>query len=98
MNIFLCSTVRHLLFSLLKAIKQSDEKSIIFMICDQQNIDKNNFDLSHLPKNIEVVFFNRSDIRKKVYSGFQGKLIKLMANYKVSLPTFFQKKSSRTDI
>lgn len=90
MNIFLCSTVRHLLFSLLKAIKQSDEKSIIFMICDQQNIDKNNFDVSKLPKNIEVIFFNRTDIRKKVYSGFQGKLIKLMANYKVSLPTSFQ--------
>lgn len=92
MNIFLCSTVRHLLFSLLKAIKQSDEKSIIFMICDQQNIDKNNFDVSQLPKNIEVSFFNRTDIRKKVYSGFQGKLIKLMANYKVSLPTSFQQK------
>ena len=91
MNIFLCSTVRHLLFSLLKAIKQSDEKSIIFMICDQQNIDKNNFDVSKLPKNIEVIFFKRTDIRKKVYSGFQGKLIKLMANYKVSLPTSFQK-------
>ena len=91
MNIFLCSTVRHLLFSLLKAIKQSDEKSIIFMICDQQNIDKNNFDVSKLPKNIEVIFFKRTDIRKKVYSGFQGKLIKLMANYKVSLPTSFKK-------
>ena len=39
-----------------------------------------------------MVFFNRSDLRKKVYSGIQGKLIKLMANYKVSLPTFFQKK------
>ena len=72
MNIFLCSTVRHLLFSLLKAIKQSDRKNIIFMICDQQNIDRNNFDVSHLPKNIEVVFFNRNDIRKKLYSGFQG--------------------------
>jgi hypothetical protein len=92
MNIFLCSTVRHLLFSLLKAIKQSDQKNIIFMICDQQNIDKNNFDVSYLPKHVEVVFFNRSDLRKKVYSGAQGKLIKLMANYKVSLPAFFQKK------
>jgi hypothetical protein len=92
MNIFLCSTVRHLLFSLLKAIKQPDQKNIIFMICDQQNIDKNNFDVSHLPKHVEVVFFNRSDLRKKVYSGAQGKLIKLMANYKVSLPAFFQKK------
>jgi len=92
MNIFLCSTVRHLLFSLLKAIKQSDEKNIIFMICDQQNIDVNNFDVSHLPKNIEVVFFNRSDLRKRVYSGVQGKIIKFAANYKVSLPTFFQKK------
>jgi hypothetical protein len=92
MNIFLCSTVRHLLFSLLKAIKQSDEKNIIFMICDQHNIDVNNFDVSHLPKNIEVVFFNRSDLRKRVYSGVQGKIIKLAANYKVSLPTFFQKK------
>lgn len=95
MNIFLCSTVRHLLFSLLKAIKQSDEKSIIFMICDQQNIDKNNFELSSLPKNIEVVFFNRSELRKKVYSGVQGKLIKLMANYKISLPKFYQQKIAK---
>lgn len=62
------------------------------MICDQQNIDVNNFDVSHLPKNIEVVFFNRSDLRKRVYSGVQGKLIKLLADYKVSLPTFLQKK------
>jgi len=62
------------------------------MICDQQNIDKNNFNLSCLPINIEVIFFNRSDLRKKVYLGVQGKLIKLAANYKVSLPTFFQKK------
>jgi len=62
------------------------------MICDQQNIDKNNFELSHLPKNIDVVFFNRSELRQKVYSGAQGKLIKLMANYKVSLPRSYQKK------
>jgi len=92
MNIFLCSTVRHLLFSLLKAIKQANEKSIVFMICDQQNIDKNNFDVSHLPKHIKVFFFNRSDLRKKVYSGTKGQLIKLLANYKVTLPTFFQEK------
>ena len=95
MNIFLCSTVRHLLFSLLKAIKQSDEKSLIFMICDQQNIDRNNFDVSHLPKNVEVHFFNRSDMRKELYSGFQGKIIKLAANYKVSLPSFLQQKVAR---
>ena len=62
------------------------------MICDQQNIDKNNFDVSYLPKHVQVVFFNRSELRKKVYSGTQGKLIKLMANYKLSLPLFYQKK------
>jgi hypothetical protein len=55
MNIFLCSTVRHLLFSLLKALKQSDYK-IFFMICDHQNIDINNVDVNHLPKHVEVFF------------------------------------------
>lgn len=65
------------------------------MICDQQNIDRNNFDVSHLPKNVEVRFFNRSDMRKKIYSGFQGKIIKLAANYKVSLPSFLQQKVAR---
>ncbi|QUM83622.1 polysialyltransferase family glycosyltransferase [Moritella sp. 28] len=86
MNLYVCSTLRHLLFSLLKAFSQPDKKSHIFMISDQQNIDAANFDLSSLPANIEVHFIQRHSIRATLYKGIFGKLLKLMAirNFKSS--------------
>lgn len=79
MNLYVCSTLRHLLFSLLKACSQSDIKSHIFLISDQQNINPNNFDPSSLPANVEVHFVKRQNIRAQLYKGISGKLLKLMA-------------------
>lgn len=92
MNIYLCSTVRHLLFSLLKALSQPEQKQIIFMITDQQNIDKNNFDQSALPDQVEVIFITRKALRKKIYKGVKGNIIKLLANFNVQLPAKLQQK------
>lgn len=83
MNIYLCSTVRHLLFSLLKGLAEPDNKNIIFMITDQQNIDPANFDRSELPSHVEVIFITRKSLRKKMYSGMKGHVIKQMANFNV---------------
>ena len=79
MHIYLCSTLRHLLFSLLKAFSAPQQKSHIFMILDQQNIDKNNFNPRCLPANIEVHFIQRQHIRTTLYRGVTGNAIKLMA-------------------
>ncbi|MFT5716018.1 MAG: hypothetical protein ACI9T7_000191 [Oleiphilaceae bacterium] len=83
MNIYLCSTVRHLLFSLLKGLSEPENKNIIFMISDQQNIEPANFDCSILPSHIEVIFIARKQLRQELYSGLKGKVIKLMANFNV---------------
>jgi len=63
MNIYLCSTVRHLLFSLLKANSSANEQHHIFMIADQQNINSDNLELADLPSNINVYFILREKIR-----------------------------------
>ncbi len=92
MNVYLCSTVRHLLFSLLKSIDEVNVSSTIFMISDQQNIDPERFDISCLPEHVQVVFIKRNDIRAKLYRGIKGKIIKLKANFKVSTSQRKQKK------
>ena len=84
MNIYLCSTVRHLLFSVLKALDEANDTHTIFMICDQQNIDALQFDINALPDHIKVQFVLRQQIRKTLYSGISGKIRKLMANFNVT--------------
>ena len=92
MNIYLCSTVRHLLFSLLKALSEPEKKQIIFMICDQQNIDENNFDKTVIPEHIEVIFIKRKILREEMYKGLKGKVIKLLANFNIQLSANIQQK------
>jgi hypothetical protein len=94
MNIYLCSTVRHLLFSLLKGLSDSDNKNIIFMITDQQNIDPTNFDRSVLPGHVDVIFITRKALRKHIYSGIKGNIIKQMANFNIKTSPSTRKKIS----
>ncbi|WP_298941447.1 glycosyltransferase family 52 [uncultured Psychromonas sp.] len=83
MDIYLCSTVRHLLFSLLKALSTPDKKSCLLMVTDQQNIDIQNYDLNRLPNFIRVVFIQRSDINKNLLKYKLGKGIKVLANFNI---------------
>ena len=92
MNIYLCSTVRHLLFSLLKGLTEPEQKNIIFMITDQQNIDPANFDCSTLPVHVDVIFITRKSLREQMYTGIKGNIIKQMASFNVKTsPTTRQK-------
>ena len=92
MNIYLCSTVRHLLFSLLKSLPESDDKSLIFMITDQQNIDQHNFDGEVLPAHVEVIFIAREKLNVQIYSGLKGGIIKKMATLNVKTSASIRKK------
>ncbi|WP_392340484.1 glycosyltransferase family 52 [Moritella marina] len=84
MNIYLCSTVRHLLFSLLKSLPESDDKSLIFMITDQQHINQTNFDCQVLPAHIDIIFIERDKLRNLIYSDVKGYIIKQMARFNVT--------------
>ena len=92
MNIYLCSTVRHLLFSLLKGLSEPDKNNIIFMITDQQNIDPANFDCSVLPDHVDVIFITRKSLRKNIYAGLKGNVIKQMANFNIKTSATIREK------
>jgi hypothetical protein len=83
MNIYLCSTVRNLLFSLVKSLDESDVKCSILMICDQQNICVDDYDLSVLPDHIRVSFITRKGIRDRLDSSLEGVLLRGLAALKV---------------
>lgn len=59
-NLYLCSTIRDLLFALLRSIDTPDTESYILMIYDQQDIKANDFDLSFLPSYVKIQFIFRS--------------------------------------
>jgi hypothetical protein len=79
MNIYLCSTVRNLLFALLKSLDETAEQSLILLIWDQQNIDTTNYDLSGLPDHIQIRFITRSAIRNHLNSSISGRLLRQLA-------------------
>ncbi|MFM2629175.1 hypothetical protein AAFX20_17240 [Vibrio chagasii] len=74
-NIYICSTVRHLLFSLYKASDDSSYSLIVFFY-DYQDIDPKNINTKELPNNIELVLVSRRSLVKKIKeSGLLGKYI-----------------------
>ncbi len=85
MDIYVCSTQRHLMFSILRAMKTSNVSKIV-MVLDQQGLDQNSFDTSYLPSYIEVQFVRRKEVLNKVYSGVGGFVHKLGAVAMLSHP------------
>ncbi|WP_210442931.1 glycosyltransferase family 52 [Vibrio crassostreae] len=79
MNLYLCSTLRHFLFALLKSLKEAEQESRIIVVTDQQGLDPDSFDLSILPNTITVKFIGRKKLLKEIYSGGVGLIHKLFA-------------------
>ncbi|PML48177.1 glycosyltransferase family 52, partial [Vibrio sp. 10N.261.52.A1] len=72
---YICSTVRHLLFSLYKA-QDSNNQAVIIFFYDFQNIEPQQFDLTQLPDNIDLILANRKSLVKHIKkSGLIGRLI-----------------------
>lgn len=91
MNIYLCSTVRNLLFAILKAVGEPDSECLILMVVDQQNIDVGNFDLTVLPDHIKIQFISRKSVRSELDSHVSGKLARVLAALNVKTFYFFRK-------
>lgn len=83
MNIYLCSTVRHLMLSLLRSVDEPQQKSTILVIVDQQNLKVENFNLACLSQHIDVKFIYRKEILSSVYRGFSGVCLKVVATCNV---------------
>ncbi|WP_332396178.1 hypothetical protein [Vibrio metschnikovii] len=81
MEIYICSTVRHLLFGLYKSLN-SDSKAIskIIFFHDYQGIDPEEINPELLPENIELILISRKSFVKYIKSnGFFGKRILFFA-------------------
>ena len=92
MNLYLCSTLRHFLFALLKSLKEVEQESKIIVVTDQQGLESESFDLSILPSTITVKFIGRKKLLEEIYSGGVGIIHKCfaVANYQNE---FFKKRT-----
>lgn len=79
LNIYVCSTVRHLLFSLLRADAHRDSQHHILFFADYQHTSLADWDLSHLPENIVVSELSREKFCDYLYSSLRGKLCYFLA-------------------
>ncbi|WEM42436.1 glycosyltransferase family 52 [Photobacterium sp. DA100] len=79
MNLYLCSTIRHLMLAVLKSLDEPQVAATILLIKDQQNLREVDFDIEALPKNIDIQFVNRKQILSRAYCGLSGSLLKLTA-------------------
>lgn len=92
MNIYICTTLRHLLFSIAKASNEPNKKSQILFFYDYQGIDTDALDTTNLPKNIKLTLLSRKKLTKKLKLTFKGKLYLALSLRMINLPKFIKKK------
>ncbi|WP_299130588.1 glycosyltransferase family 52 [uncultured Vibrio sp.] len=74
-DIYVCSTVRHLLLSLYKAQDEINPSTIIYFY-DYQDVDPKDIDTDQLPTKIELVLMNRESLVNHIKKiGYVGKCI-----------------------
>ena len=74
MNIYICSTVRHLLFALLKAAHSPNDDHNIVYFSDYQAAPLDDWSLSDIPDNIEVHEMNRRAFAADLRSTIDGRI------------------------
>ncbi|ROP20097.1 polysialyltransferase family glycosyltransferase [Vibrio crassostreae] len=72
--IYVCSTLRHLLFSLARASSKGEQSLIIFFV-DYQGISQDALNTRSLPSNIKLVLLERSYITKSLKNSFWGRCL-----------------------
>ncbi|MEZ8356707.1 hypothetical protein AB4351_05005 [Vibrio sp. 10N.261.51.F11] len=85
-DLYICSTVRHLLFSLYKSQGSATSSMIIFFY-DYQHVDPKSLSCEQLPDNIELVLVSRKQLVMYMKeSGFKGKYLLFCALRGWSIP------------
>ncbi len=77
-SVYICSTLRHLLFSLARA-SSKDEQSLIIFFVDYQGISQDAINTRSLPSNIKLVLLERSYITNSLKNSFVGKYLLVAA-------------------
>lgn len=86
LNIYVCSTVRHLLFALLRADLHRAETHHILFFADYQHASLADWNFGSLPANIIVHEMNRGSVRQHMGSSLRGKLCYFFAMRNWSAP------------
>ena len=74
MNLYVCSTLRHFLFSISKACCQPNERSAILFFYDYQGVDKDKINKNIKNINIEIILISRKELFSKLKNSWLGKL------------------------
>ncbi|WP_298440712.1 polysialyltransferase family glycosyltransferase [uncultured Ferrimonas sp.] len=74
MELYICTTVRHLLLSIMKATNTPNIVANIVFFYDYQNAEPDSYDTSSLPQNIKIHFLKRRELTKKINSVVSGKI------------------------
>lgn len=74
LNIYVCSTVRHLLFALLRADLHKEETHHILFFADYQHASLADWNLGSLPANVAVHEMSRGIVRQHMDSSLRGRL------------------------
>ena len=74
-NLYICSTVRHVMLSVFHAVK-SNKNSTIVLFNDYQNIPSTLISTSNLPSNINIILASRDELTSGIkQKGLIGKFI-----------------------
>ncbi len=74
-NLYICSTVRHVMLSVFNAVK-SNKYSTIVLFNDYQNIPSTLINTSNLPSNINIILASRDELTSEIKrKGLIGKFI-----------------------
>lgn len=73
MNVYVCSTVRHLLFAVLRAAHCGDEQHRILVFTDYQDAGLEHWDLTALPANTHIVQLQRAALRARLRTDRSGR-------------------------
>ncbi|MEZ8631921.1 polysialyltransferase family glycosyltransferase [Vibrio lentus] len=75
MSLYVCSTLRHLLFSLSRSASLPEEKSVILFFYDYQNVDKEKIQSKVSNKNIKIILLSRKELVAKFKMSLLGRVL-----------------------
>jgi len=73
MNIYICSTVRHLLFALCRANAERQEQHYLVFFADYQGASLSDWNLAELPDHIHLDIQSRKNFRSRLERSFIGR-------------------------
>ncbi len=74
MNIYICSTVRHLLFALCRANKERHEQHYLLFFADYQGASLSDWNLADLPGNTHLFELSRHEFRRRLENSRAGRV------------------------